>query len=67
MTKTCSESDKKRGITEVELWDIVENGRGDINNIRVTYEDMECENMEYYSHTLVEVADGEKVMTGYWL
>ena len=41
MTKTCSESDKKRGITEVELWDIVENGRGDINNIRVAYENME--------------------------
>ena len=44
----------------------METGRGDINNIRVTYEKMERENIEYSSHTLSEVVDGEKLMTGSW-
>ena len=44
----------------------MENGRGDINNIRVRYENMEHEKIEYSSHTLAEVADREKVMTGSW-
>ena len=45
----------------------METGRGDINNIRFTYESMERENIEYSSQTLAKFADGEKGMTESWL
>ena len=45
----------------------METGSGDIDNIRVTYEKMERDKIEYSSHTLAEVAYGEKGMTGSWL
>ena len=44
----------------------METGRGVINNISVTYENMEREKIEHSSHALAEVADGEKGMTGSW-
>ena len=47
-------------IIDGELWELVETGRGNANNIRVTDDFIKCNKTEYSSHTLADVVDGGK-------
>ena len=46
-------------VTEGELWELMDTGRENFNNTRVTDDVISHENTEYSSHTLVEVVDGK--------
>ena len=62
MTNNCSEADyiiHMKRITERKLWELVEIGREDVNNIGVKNEIMEYDKTEYSSLALAEVVDGE--------
>ena len=59
-TKNCSEPvqvNHTKRTTEGELWETLETGRENVNNIRVTDEIMENNKTEYSSHTLAEFVD----------
>ena len=61
MTKNTSEADfvkHMKRITEGELRELVETGRDNVNNTRVTYDVIKRDKTEYYSHSLAEVLDG---------
>ena len=47
-------------ITEVELWELVDSGRKNVKNNRVTDEIITRVKTEYSSHALAEVVDGKK-------
>ena len=55
-----------KSITEGELWEIVETGRKNVNNIIIMDGIMDCESTEYSSHALADVMDGKPGMTGSW-
>ena len=60
MTRIFSESyyvKHMKRITEGEIWDIMETGRDNVNNIGVTDEIIECDKTEYSSHPLAKVVD----------
>ena len=46
-------------ITEVELWELMDTGRDNVKNNRVTYYGISHDKTEYSSHALVEVMDGK--------
>ena len=46
-------------IAEREFWEIVDTGRENVNNTRVTDDVTTHDKNEYSSHTLDEVLDGE--------
>ena len=61
MTKNTLEayfSKHTKRITEGELWELMDNGRKNVNHTRVTDDVINCDNTEYYSHALAEVVDG---------
>ena len=45
-------------ITEVELWELVDAGRENVNNTIVTDDVINGNNTKYTSHALAEVVDG---------
>ena len=60
MTKNTSEADfvkHMKRITEGELWDLVETGRYNAKNTRVTDDVIKRDKTEYFSHALTEVMD----------
>ena len=46
-------------ITEGEIWELVNNGRENVNNTGVTDDLITHCNTEYSSHALAEVVDGK--------
>ena len=46
-------------ITDGELWEIVDTGRENVKNSRVTDDVISLDKNEYSSHTLTEVVDGK--------
>ena len=54
-----------KSITEWELWEIMYTRRGNVNNIRVTDDVINCDKTEYFSHTIAEVMDGKH--KNYWI
>ena len=62
MTKNTSEANFKRHmkiIAERELWEIVDTGRENVKNTRVTDDVITHDKTKYSSHALDEVVDGE--------
>ena len=62
MTKNTSEADyvnHTKSITEGELWELLETGKENVNNYRVTDAVIKREKTEYYSHVIAEVVDKE--------
>ena len=62
MTKNTSEADSvnhTKSITEGELWELLETGKENVNNYRVTDAVIKREKTEYYSHVIAEVVDKE--------
>ena len=60
ITKDTSEKGfvrQMKRITEGELWELVDTGRDNVNNTRVTYDVINLYNNEYSSHAIAEVAD----------
>ena len=58
---TTSESDfvkHMNRITEEELWEIVDTGRDNSKNDRVTNDFINSDNTEYSSHAILEVVEG---------
>ena len=61
MTKNTSETaflKHMKRITEGDLWDLVETGRENFRNTRVTYDFIKHENTEYSSHALAAFLGG---------
>ena len=52
-------------ITEEELWELLETGRDDVKNNRVTDDLIKRDKTEYSSHALSEVVGGEN--RNYWI
>ena len=52
-------------ITEGELWELVDTGRENVKNTRVTDDGISCDKTEYSSHTLAEFADRKH--NNYWI
>ena len=62
MTKKSSEEDcvmHMKRIIEGELWEIVDTGRENVKNTRVTDDVITHDKTKYSSHALDEVVDGE--------
>ena len=69
LTKNTLEADfvkHMKRITEEELWELVDTGRGNFKNTKVTEYFMNCDNTEHYSHTIAEVVDGEHRKNWIW-
>ena len=48
-----------KSITKGELWELVDAGRDNVNNTRVTDDLINRDKTEYTSHSLAEVVDGK--------
>ena len=62
MSKNTSEADfasHMKRITEGELWEIMDTGRENFKNNRVTDDIITHNNTEYFSHALAKVVYGE--------
>ena len=62
MTKNCSESDQTKHakrITEIELRELVDTGRENVNNNGVMDGVTDCDSNEYSSHTLDNTTNQE--------
>ena len=62
MKKNTSEADfmrQTKRITEGELWELVDTGRENVKNTRVTDDTIIRDKTKYSSHSLEEVMDGK--------
>ena len=70
MTKSCSEADyvkQTKRITEGELWELMQTGRDNVNNIGVTDGGTDHEKLNILVTHSLKSCMGKSGMTGSWL